>query len=131
LNCDAGIKVDGYPSALYQIVSNLVTNSIVHAFHDGQSGEMRLNVSQRDDVLLMTYRDNGEGVTDEVCEHIFEPFYTTSRATGSTGLGMHIVFNLVTQMGGSIEVENHEGEGVTFQIELPVTFPTEVGVMAG
>ena len=73
--------------------------------------------------MLLNYKDNGKGITDEVCEHIFEPFYTTSRSSGSTGLGMHIVFNLVSQMGGKIQVDNHTAVGVTFQIEMPVTSP--------
>ena len=80
---------------------------------------------------MISYGDNGKGVTDEVCEHIFEPFYTTSRSSGNTGLGMHIVFNLVSQMGGKIEVEYHAGDGVTFLIEMPLTFPQQQSDLAG
>ena len=124
LRCDANIEVDGYPSALYQIVSNLVTNSIVHGYGDGLHGHLTLNVSQRDDQMLMIYQDDGKGISDEIAEHIFEPFFTTSRGSGSTGLGMYIVFNLVSQMGGKIAVESHDGDGARFMIELPLIFPT-------
>ena len=125
LNCDSRIEVDGYPSAFYQIVSNLITNSIAHGFQEGQRGKINLSVSQQDDLLLMKYRDNGQGISDEVCEHIFKPFFTTSRASGSIGLGMNIVFNLVSQMGGKIMVENHQAGGLTFLIEMPVTAPLQ------
>ena len=131
MSCDARIEVDGYPSALYQIVANLVTNSIVHGFKELRGGEINLIVSQRDALLYLDYKDNGNGISDEVCKHIFEPFFTTSRATGSTGLGLHIVFNLVSQMGGKIEVDNHRDDGLGFLIEMPVSFPAEASAIAG
>ena len=130
-NCDRQIEVDGYPSAMYQIVSNLLTNSIVHGYEKGQGGQIKLTIDQTDDLLVLIYQDNGKGISDEVSEHIFEPFFTTARAKGSIGLGLHIVFNLVTQMGGTIKLENHPGDGVKFRIEMPLTFPVESSALAG
>ena len=73
-----------------------------------------------DGQVRITYRDDGAGMPPEVAARVFEPFYTTRRGSGGTGLGMHIVWNLVTQaLGGKIALATAPGEGVQFTITLP------------
>ncbi|MDX1570355.1 MAG: GAF domain-containing protein [Xanthomonadales bacterium] len=123
IHCSDGIEIDGYPSVIDQILTNLVTNSIVHGFGDGRIGAIRLEAEQQDDDVVMVYRDNGVGVTDDVRQRMFEPFYTTSRSSGSTGLGLHIVFNRVNRVGGQIDITSAPGKGVQFDIRMPLVFP--------
>jgi len=83
-------------------------------------GEIVLEVTREDDTLWIRYSDNGKGMSEEEQSRIFEPFYTTKRAQGGTGLGLHIVYNLVTQrLNGHIECESTPGEGTTFTIQMP------------
>jgi C4-dicarboxylate-specific signal transduction histidine kinase len=119
LRCADDIEVDGYPSALYQIVSNLIMNSMIHAFHPETVGQMSLDVTATESDFELVYRDNGRGLTADEGRHLFEPFYTTRRGKGGTGLGMHIAYNNVIQLGGKIEFESQPGQGVKFVITLP------------
>lgn len=111
--------------ALAQIVTNLVQNACVHAFlpeHDQRTVRMEAGVEA--DGLRLLVRDNGRGMTEEVQESVFEPFFTTRRDSGGSGLGMHIVRNLVVgKFGGSIQVTSRLGEGTGWQIWLPVGTP--------
>jgi C4-dicarboxylate-specific signal transduction histidine kinase len=108
LRCDPALRFTGRPDALYQVVVNLVMNSLVHAFPPGRTGTIALEVDALDGeggerMLRLTYRDDGVGMDPQVAARIFEPFFTTRRGSGGTGLGMHIVYNLVTQaLGGRI-----------------------------
>ncbi len=121
LTCDEGIKMDSYPGALSQIVTNLVMNSLVHAFDPGQSGEIRIDARREDDTLRIVYSDNGKGIPPEHLDKIFEPFYTTRRGRGGTGLGLHILYNIVTQkLGGTVRCESAPGQGATFTMTLPL-----------
>lgn len=116
----AGIVMDTYPSAIYQILSNLVMNSIVHGFEGLEAGEMTVVAATADDKTVITFADNGRGMLKEVRSRIFDPFFTTRRGRGGTGLGMHIVYNLVTQrLKGRIEVASTLGEGTKFTITVP------------
>jgi signal transduction histidine kinase len=121
VDCPEPVRVHTYPGAIYQIVSNLLMNSVFHAFAPGQAGEIAITVKRSGNDVELTYRDNGKGMTEAVRARIFEPFFTTRRGEGGSGLGMHVVYNLVTQLlGGKIHVESTPGSGATFQIELPV-----------
>jgi signal transduction histidine kinase len=105
---------------LYQIVSNLVMNSLHHAFAPEQSGTITVGARRNGNVVELIYRDNGIGMSDEVRARIFEPFFTTRRGQGGSGLGLHVVYNLVTQLlKGSIRVDSAPGAGVVFEIFLP------------
>lgn len=118
----AGIVMDTYPSAIYQILTNLVMNSIVHGFEGLEAGEMSVDAVASDDKVVITFADNGRGMLKEVRSRIFDPFFTTRRGRGGTGLGMHIVYNLVTQrLKGRIEVASTLGEGTKFTITVPQT----------
>jgi PAS domain S-box-containing protein len=108
-----------YPGALVQIVTNLVINAGLHAY-EGNGGDIRIEVGRlADGSDRISVRDYGKGMDQTVLSQIFDPFFTTKRANGGTGLGLHIVYNLVTQrLGGQIRCESIPGEGSVFEITL-------------
>lgn len=111
------LVVRSSPGALGQVVTNLVINSITHGFDEGQPGQISIELSRLDTGVRLDYRDNGKGMPPNVRAHVYEPFFTTRRGQGGSGLGMHIVYTLVTQLlHGSIELETRPGEGVHFRI---------------
>lgn len=117
------------PGALYQIVVNLVMNSITHAFEGVDGGGMRIGARREGDMLVLEYSDEGVGMSEEVRRHIFEPFFTTRRGQGGSGLGMHIVYTLAVQaLGGSIDCETAPGAGTRFVLRIPV--PEEAAAAA-
>jgi signal transduction histidine kinase len=121
LHCPQLIILETAPGALYQIVTNLVMNSLTHGFAAGTAGDIRIEVRREENVVRIDYRDNGRGMDEAVRKRIFEPFFTTRRAQGGSGLGMHIVYNLVVQtLHGSIECISAPGAGALFRIVLPV-----------
>ncbi|MEX1666185.1 sensor histidine kinase [Zhongshania arctica] len=120
LSGDEVLFIDSYPGAFAQIITNLVSNSVVHAFDAGQLGHMRIDLSANDDRIVLVYSDDGCGIKAADIGKIFEPFYTTRRGSGGSGLGLHVVFNLVTQaLRGKIFVTSQPGQGAEFRIELP------------
>lgn len=122
--CSEELQVSGYPGALWQIVSNLVMNSLIHAYEPGDEGTISIDISRQDSGILFEYSDDGKGMTEEVRKKIFEPFFTTKRGGGGTGLGMHIVYNLVVfKLQGTIECNSRLGSGTCFTISFPETLP--------
>jgi ligand-binding sensor domain-containing protein/signal transduction histidine kinase len=120
VDCDPSLRLSTYPGALYQIIVNLIINSLIHGFDGIEAGQIRISAHIDGDALLLRYTDNGRGMNAEVRQRIFDPFYTTRRKEGGSGLGMHLVFNLVTQMlKGSIECRSEPGAGVLFEIAMP------------
>ena len=119
LLCPPGIRLHLAAGALSQVVSNIVLNALDHAFPDGQPGTVRIDVRREDEQVRLTIRDDGVGIAPEVLPRIFDPFFTTRRGAGGSGLGLHIVYNLVTQtLGGTIAVDTLEGRGTAFVITL-------------
>ena len=115
------IHWDSYPGALYQIISNLVLNALNHAFAEPDRGVIKIQASADAQAICLSVSDNGCGMDSETANHIFEPFFTTKRGQGGSGLGLHIVFNLVTSiLGGSISVQTAPGEGARFLIRVPL-----------
>jgi signal transduction histidine kinase len=113
--------IDGYPGSYGQILTNLFLNAANHAFADGRSGAISISARPRgnDDVEII-FADNGAGMTPDVQRQAFDPFFTTRRNEGGTGLGLHIVYNLVTQqLGGRMMLESRLGQGTTFRIIMP------------
>ena len=122
LHCSSKISLWGDPSDLTQIITNLVMNSLTHGFEHATSGNIGLDFSISDQYLNFTYNDSGSGISAENIEKIFDPFFTTKRGKGSSGLGMHIVYNLVTQsLNGTIECANRPEGGIEFTLKLPLT----------
>jgi two-component system NtrC family sensor kinase len=126
-DCDGAIALDSYPGAFSQLVTNLVMNAIKHGFDNGNAdgGEVRLTARQRDDdTLQLTVADTGGGVPDALRKTMFDPFVTTKRGQGGSGLGLHIVHNLVTaRLGGTIQYRETEGGGATFEMTIPLAAP--------
>ncbi len=115
------LVIDGYPGFYGQILTNLFLNAVNHAFADGRSGTISIAARPRgaDDVEII-FSDDGSGMTPEVQRQAFDPFFTTRRNEGGTGLGLHIVYNLVTQqLGGRMMLESRPGQGTTFRIIMP------------
>lgn len=116
------ITLQSYPGPLYQILTNLVNNSITHGFENRESGDIYIHVTRKTDSAVIRYSDNGKGIEQSIITQVYEPFITTKRNKGGSGLGMHIVYNLITQLfKGSIECESPEQGGVQFTIELPLS----------
>jgi signal transduction histidine kinase len=116
-----GLMIDGYPGAYGQILTNLFLNAVNHAFVDGRGGTIAISARARghDDVEII-FADDGAGMTPDVQRQAFDPFFTTRRNDGGTGLGLHIVYNLVTQqLGGRMMLESRVGQGTTFRIIMP------------
>jgi len=116
-----GLVIDGYPGSYGQILTNLFLNAANHAFPDGRSGTISISARPRgsDDVEII-FADNGAGMTPDVQRQAFDPFFTTRRNEGGTGLGLHIVYNLVTQqLGGRMMLDSRLGQGTTFRIIMP------------
>ncbi len=116
-----GLIVDGYPGSYGQILTNLFLNAANHAFPDGRGGEIVILARARGtDDIEISFSDNGVGMTPDVQRQAFDPFFTTRRNEGGTGLGLHIVYNLVTQqLGGRMMLESRLGHGTTFRIIMP------------
>jgi signal transduction histidine kinase len=127
VDCPADLELDSDPGALSQVLANLVTNSLAHGFEGVERGAISILVSRAGDHALLEYRDDGVGIPPKSLKRLFEPFFTTKRNKGGSGLGMSIVFNLVTQrLGGEISVHSEEGKGALFRIRVPLQAP-EVG----
>lgn len=125
LDCADDILLDSYPGALGQVVSNLIQNALLHAFPEDRGGQMRLSASLTPAGLVqVVFEDNGAGIGGDELARIFEPFFTTRRAQGGSGLGLHIVYNLVTvQLGGRVAVEGAPDLGMRFVLTFPRVAP--------
>lgn len=118
------LSLVSYPGALSQIITNLVLNSIKHAYPAQLTGILTLRWYIQENQFTLQYSDNGCGIAAHHLHRIFEPFFTTARGRGGTGLGLHIVYSLVTQqLSGQITCESQLGAGTTFTIKLPVIAP--------
>ena len=116
------IEVKTVPGALAQVFTNLVTNSLKHGFENKSSGNISIDISVQTNLVNITYSDNGNGMAPEVLLNIFEPFYTTKRNSGGTGLGMNIVYNIIKQkLHGDITIESSPNKGATFNLTIPTS----------
>ncbi|MES3008274.1 MAG: HAMP domain-containing sensor histidine kinase [Pseudomonadota bacterium] len=119
------LLMNSYPGPLGQVITNLVMNSLAHAFEPGESGLLQLVVKLTDDEhLVMEYSDNGRGIDMAIRSRIFDPFFTTQLGRGGSGLGLHIAYNIVTDiLGGEIRLDEKTRKGVRFIITLPIKAP--------
>jgi signal transduction histidine kinase/ligand-binding sensor domain-containing protein len=121
LDIEEKLELDSYPGAYSQILANLLLNSLVHGFSKKEAGEVKISATEHPDGIEITYRDNGIGIPPDNLERIFDPFFTTNKKVG-TGLGLHIVYNLVTQkLMGSVNCESKVEYGTKFIIKIPVS----------
>jgi signal transduction histidine kinase len=121
----AGLAMDGYPGALGQILTNLFMNAMSHAFTDGRSGVMKITArSMGEDRVAIVFSDDGVGMDADTARRAFEPFFTTRRGRGGSGLGLHIVRTLVVnRMGGRIRIDTAPRAGCRFEITVPRVAP--------
>jgi two-component system, NtrC family, sensor kinase len=118
------LLITSYPGVLAQILTNLVTNSLSHGYSPGETGQITLHIALENDQLLLDYCDNGHGIPIEHQSQIFEPFFTTARDRGGTGLGLSIIYNLISHtLQGDITMTSDLGQGVRFQIHIPLASP--------
>ena len=121
LECADDIFIRCPAGALSQIFTNLILNSLRHAFDGIKEGVMTISIQLEDETLQVSYSDNGNGLSDSQLERLFDPFFTTKRDQGGSGLGTHIVRNLVTQtLSGDIRAESEPGEGLSYFFSFPV-----------
>ena len=121
IDIDKNLTIDSNPGAFSQIITNFIMNSLIHGFENKEIGEIVISSKLENNTLSFIYKDNGKGLTKEIKEKIFDPFYTTKRHEGGSGLGMNIIYNIITQkFGGNIKVTSKEGKGVEFYIVMKV-----------
>ena len=115
-NIDDTIVLDSYPGIFSQIFSNLILNSIKHGFETNENNIITFS-STITDKLILTYQDNGKGISEEHEKKVFDPFFTTKRGQGGSGLGLHIIYNIITQkLGGTLELMKVSPHGLGFTI---------------
>ncbi len=127
--CDDTLSAKGYPGILTQILSNLIMNSLIHGFKENREYGITIAYWADEDFIVMEYKDNGCGMSAHQAKHAFDPFFTTTRGSGGSGLGLYIVFNLVTTLlRGALTLETEQDKGVFFTIKVPRDYriPTDI-----
>ena len=120
LSVDPDLNLVTYPSAWNQIITNFLMNSHIHGFEDQTEGEINIEFIESNGYLTLLYSDNGKGLASEIKNKIFDPFVTTKRGQGGSGLGMNIVFNLVdAKLKGTIKVIETT-QGCSFKVKVPI-----------
>jgi signal transduction histidine kinase len=121
IECDDNLIVESKPGPINQILINLILNSMIHGFEHKTGGNINISIMYLSEQLLITYQDDGSGIDENIRAKIFEPFTTTKRGSGGSGLGLHLVYNLVNQaLNGHIDFESKKEQGTTFEITVPV-----------
>lgn len=120
LQCPNDLVVTTIPGALSQVIINLVANAMQHAYPDGREGDIHLDINAHGDGFELICTDHGIGIPTDILPHIYEPFFTTQKGQGGSGIGLDIVRMLVTEkLGGVIDVESKPGEGTRFTVRVP------------
>ena len=120
IDVDENLSLVTYPSAWNQILTNFLMNSHIHGFEDRSEGEISISFTSSNGYLTLLYTDNGKGIPSNFQKRIFDPFVTTKRGQGGSGLGLNIVFNLVNaKLGGTINSLDAE-QGVCFKVKVPI-----------
>lgn len=121
VSCPEDLTLTGYPSLYQQIFTNLIMNAMIHGFKEMPNGTIWINVSSEHHLLHLTVKDNGSGIPEEHRKKIFDPFFSTNRQGGGSGLGLNIVYNLVVgRLNGTIALGDNGHEGATFEMYIPI-----------
>jgi signal transduction histidine kinase len=128
VDCEPRLMMDSYPGPYGQVLTNLFLNALAHAFPDGKGGTVDIKVRESgSDNVEILFSDDGCGMNSDVRRKAFDPFFTTRRDQGGTGLGLHIVYNIVTsRLGGHLDLDTRPGEGTRIRIVLPRVAPMEL-----
>lgn len=124
IDISADLQLYSFPGALGQVLENLVSNAVFHAYQDNVCGSVRvIGVRAAEGTsALIKVEDDGVGIKPEILPKIFDPFFTTCRGRGGTGLGLYLVHQLVTGvLGGTIAVESIVDRGTCFTLEIPLS----------
>jgi len=120
IECPEDLELSLRAGALSQIITNLVMNSLIHGLDERENGTILIRVEDLGDNIRLAFSDDGKGMSEEDLKHLFEPFFTTRRGQGGSGLGTHILYNLVTQsLKGRVSVESSPGKGLSYFIFIP------------
>ncbi|MDQ9092393.1 ATP-binding protein [Pseudoalteromonas haloplanktis] len=129
LDCPTDLTLNLPAGAISQIFTNLIMNSLIHGFDGIKNGMIDITIKDEDDQVIIDFKDNGNGVTEQQLEKLFDPFFTTKRDQGGSGLGTHITFNLVKQtLSGELEVTSSPGEGLHYHISFPKDMPKPLSI---
>jgi len=121
IDINESLSINSNPGAFSQILTNFIMNSVIHGFENKEEGIIEIIIGERDSSLYFTYKDNGKGMNKKAQTKIFDPFYTTKRHKGGSGLGMHIIYNIITKkFNGTIKVESQINQGIKFTIVIPL-----------
>ncbi len=124
MECEKSVHMNSYPGPLTQVLMNLLSNALTHAFSEQEHKTVCIRGTLVEQKAIITVEDNGHGISQENISKIFDPFFTTRLGQGGSGLGLNIVYNLVTDLlGGDIRVESELGLGTTFILTLPISAP--------
>lgn len=126
VDCPSDLEIDSYPGAFAQILTNLIINALIHAFPEGRNGSIAIHVTRSDKLVEVLFQDDGVGIAPHDLSRIFDPFFTTRRGSGGSGLGLHIVYNLMVQrFGGTIDAHSEVGKGTRFLLRFPLMAPAK------
>jgi PAS domain S-box-containing protein len=127
VDCQPSLTMNSYPGPYGQVLTNLFLNAVAHAFPDGRPGSVDITAREADeDHVEIVFSDDGCGMSLDVRRRAFDPFFTTRRDQGGTGLGLHIVYSIVTnRLGGRLELDSEPGRGTRVRIVLPRVAPLE------
>ena len=121
IHCPDDLSIRCAPGVLAQILTNMIMNSLIHGFEDKPKGAIKLEITKQGENLIIDYCDDGRGLDDAALERHFDAFFTTRRGRGGSGLGTHIMHNLVTQtLSGTIRAFSQLGKGLQYRITIPV-----------
>lgn len=127
VSCPENVEMDTYPGLLAQVLTNLVSNALTHGFDAGAEGEIAIVVGVDAKWVVIECINNGKIIPPESIPRLFEPFFTTRRSAGGTGLGLNIVSNIVTQrLGGTVKVVSEAGQGTVFTVRIPMVLAERV-----
>lgn len=119
IDCDSKIEVYSYPGSISQIITNLILNSLNHAYDIDDEDIITISIKKEDKNIVIIYSDYGKGISRENLSKIFDPFFTTNRDGGGSGLGLSVIYNIVTKkLNGTIACESEENKGTTFMIKF-------------
>ncbi|OQY09203.1 MAG: hypothetical protein B6I28_03485 [Fusobacteriia bacterium 4572_132] len=128
IECFEKIEIKSYPGIIYQIITNLIMNSLLHGFENKEEGTVIIKVIEKDEIIIIIYSDNGKGISTENLTKIYEPFFTTKREVGGTGLGLYIIYDLITKkLNGTVECQSEIGKGTKFIMKFYKNINEEKG----
>lgn len=120
VSCPETLEIRTAPGIIAQVITNMIMNSLLHGFENMQHGTITINISVENNIVCLTYQDDGCGLDPEALASLFDAFYTTKRGKGGSGLGTHIMYNLVTQaLGGTIKAQSELGKGLRYDVSFP------------